>query len=429
MEEFGKHQKIVLLGSWLGWSLDGYDLVLMLFVIPSISQLFFPSENPTISLVATFSAYIVALLVRPLGGAFFGNFADKKGRKKTMTITIWGFALATFSMGLLPTWDVVGVFAPVLLILLRFTQGFFAGGEWGSGAVITMESTIKKKRGMYSGFLQSGFSAGFLSAAIAFHFISNMFPGESFVEIGWRILFFTGIIPGFAAVLVRTKMHESYIWLHTKHASKLIRAPFKEIFSKKERKPLFLSLLLLTGLMYAYYATVGFFPTFFEDYQNLERSDVSIIMIGSTLAILVGIIFTGYISQLLGRRKTLTVFSLAAIFLSIPLVWGLFDAKSIFDKTLYSMAIVFVSTTGFGVIPAFLSERFPTRIRTGASGLVFNGGLIIGSWAPIIGINLVVYKDFAPYLFAVNIIIGSIIVFVGARLNPETRDNDLDVEL
>lgn len=425
LEEHAKHQRIVLLGSWLGWSLDGYDLVLMLFVIPSISQLFFPSENPTLSLVATFSAYIVALLVRPLGGAFFGNFADKKGRKKTMMITIWGFAFATFAMGLLPTWQMVGIFAPILLVSLRFTQGFFAGGEWGSGAVITMESVVKKKRGMYSGFLQSGFSAGFLFAAIAFHFITNMFPGESFVEYGWRILFFTGLIPGFAAVVVRFKMHESYVWLQIKQKKKSIHMPLKEIFSKKERRPFFMSLIILTGLMYAYYASIGFFPTFFQEYQNLERSEVAIIMVGATAAILAGTIFTGYISQRIGRRKTLSVFSFAAIILSTPLVLGLFDASSIFDKTLYSMALVFVAATCFGVIPAFLSEIFPTRIRNSGAGTVFNGGLIIGAWAPVIGINLLSLNEFIPYLFAINIIIGSIIIFVGARLNPETRDVDL----
>ena len=424
-EEHEKHQRTVLLGSWLGWSLDGYDLVLMLFVIPSISQLFFPSENPTLSLLATFSAYIVALLVRPLGGAFFGNFADKKGRKKTMMITIWGFAFATFAMGLLPTWQMVGIFAPILLVSLRLTQGFFAGGEWGSGAVLTMESVVKKKRGMYSGLLQSGFSAGFLFAAIAFHFIANMFPGESFVEYGWRILFFTGLIPGFAAVVVRFKIHESYVWLHIKQKKKSIHTPLKEIFSKKQRRPFFMSLIILTGLMYAYYASIGFFPTFFLEYQNLERSEVSIIMIGATAAILAGVIFTGYISQRIGRRKTLSVFSFAAIILSTPLVLGLFDASSIFDKTLYSMALVFVAATGFGVIPAFLSEIFPTRIRNTGAGTVFNGGLIIGAWAPVIGIKLLSLNEFIPYLFAINIIIGSIIIFVGARLNPETRDFDL----
>jgi MFS family permease len=148
-----KQQKTVVLGSWLGWSLDGYDLVLMLLVIPLISELFFPLANPTFALLATFAAYVVTLIMRPFGGAFFGNFGDKFGRKKSMIITIMGFSIATFATGLLPTWQMVGLLAPIFLIMLRFLHGFFAGGEWGSGAVITMETVPKKHRGLLSGFL------------------------------------------------------------------------------------------------------------------------------------------------------------------------------------------------------------------------------------------------------------------------------------
>ena len=202
-----KQQKTVVFGSWLGWSLDGYDLVLMLLVIPLISKLFFPLADPTFALLATFAAYIVTLIMRPFGGAFFGNFGDKHGRKKTMMITIIGFSAATFATGLLPTWQMVGIFAPILLVSLRFTQGFFAGGEWGSGAVITMETVPKHRRGLLSGFLQSGFNFGFVLAAIVFYFAINAFPGEEFAEIGWRAMFFTGIIPGLVALFVRFTKH------------------------------------------------------------------------------------------------------------------------------------------------------------------------------------------------------------------------------
>ena len=106
--------------------------------------------------------------MRPFGGAFFGNFGDKYGRKKAMIITITGVSLVTFWTGLLPTWQSVGILAPILLIIIRFALGFFAGGEWGSGAVISMESSPKPMRGLVSGFVQSGFTLGFLLASISF---------------------------------------------------------------------------------------------------------------------------------------------------------------------------------------------------------------------------------------------------------------------
>jgi MFS transporter, MHS family, proline/betaine transporter len=138
IQALSTQQKAVVFGSWFGWALDGYDLVLMLFVISSVNQLFFPSNNPTISLLATFATYVVALVMRPVGGAIFGNFGDKHGRKKAMIITIMGFSTVTFLTGLLPTWEMAGIIAPILLIILRFVQGLFAGGEWASGSVITI---------------------------------------------------------------------------------------------------------------------------------------------------------------------------------------------------------------------------------------------------------------------------------------------------
>src|SRR4249919_385748 len=141
-----EQQKTIVFASWLGWSLDGYDLVLMLFVISSVNQLFFPTRDPTLSLMATFATYTVALIMRPLGGALFGSFGDRHGRKNAMMITVTGISAITFLTGLLPTWNTVGIIAPILLILLRFAQGLFAGGEWASGSSITMETTPKSTR-------------------------------------------------------------------------------------------------------------------------------------------------------------------------------------------------------------------------------------------------------------------------------------------
>ena len=186
-KQLTKRQKIIITGSWLGWTLDGYDLVLMLFVISSINQLFFPSNDPSLSLLATFATYVVTLIMRPFGGAFFGNFGDKHGRKKAMIITITGFSLITFLTGLLPTWQSVGLLAPILLIIIRFAQGFFAGGEWGSGTVISMESSPKPMRGLLSGFVQSGITVSFLLASISFQLTQFAFPDDKFIEVGWRV--------------------------------------------------------------------------------------------------------------------------------------------------------------------------------------------------------------------------------------------------
>ena len=422
-----KQQKTVVLGSWLGWSLDGYDLVLMLLVIPLISDLFFPLTNPMFALLATFAAYVVTLIMRPFGGAFFGNFGDKYGRKKAMIITILGFSIATFATGLLPTWQMVGLLAPIFLIMLRFLQGFFAGGEWGSGAVITMETVPSKHRGLLSGFLQSGFNFGFVIAAIVFQFTIFMFPSEQFAEIGWRVMFFTGIIPGLVALFIRFKMTESEAWLAKSKQRKTEKSPIRKLlFSKQERTRFLFALILMTGLMFSYYATMGFFPTFLQNYVILEKSEVASLMIVATITSLFGTIFAGYLSQIIGRMKAIGIFAASAAILAVPVLYGLFNADTFFERVIFTIILIMVATTGFGPIPAFLSERFSTGVRNSASGFAYNGGLLFGSWAPLISVSLLSNNgNLIPFLLAATVIIGSLIILVGVKINPDTRDIDM----
>ncbi len=427
MTSLTREQKSIVFGSWLGWSLDGYDLVLMLLVIPLISTLFFPAEDLTFSLLATFAAYIITLIMRPFGGAFFGNFGDKHGRRKAMIITIMGFSGATFATGLLPTWQMIGFMAPILLIGLRLMQGFFAGGEWGSGAVITMETVPKEKRGLLSGFLQSGFNFGFVIASVVFFGAVSLFPEEQFVEVGWRIMFFTGIIPGLVALFVRFRMNESQVWLAKQKQKKTEKSPLKKLLSSKDgRKRFIFALILMTGLMYAYYTSIGFYPTFLQNYVEIEKSEVSILMIVGTTTSLFGQIFTGYLSQRIGRKKTIAFFAIAAIVIAIPAFYGLYNSETPYERAAYTIILIIVATTGFGPIPAFLSERFPTEVRNSASGFIYNGGLIFGSWAPLIAVTMLSKgTEWIPVLLGINVIIGSIIILIGAKINPETREVDI----
>lgn len=418
--------RTIIFGSWLGWALDGYDLVLMLFVISSVSQLFFPSGDQKLSLIATFATYAITLIVRPVGAAIFGRFGDKFGRKKSMIIAISGFSLVTFSTGLLPTWSMVGILSPVLLIVLRIAQGIFAGGEWGSGAVITMETVSKKGRGIVSGFIQSGFPLGYLLASLTYGLVSFAYPNESFAVMGWRIVFFTGIIPGIMAVLIQLRMHESKIWLEKIKKYHHEKAPLRRVVFGKERKRFFLALIITTGLMYLYYASLGFMPTFLEGYIHLQRSEVALLMVVGTSSSFVGYIGSGWVSQKKGRKWAVRIFVLSTLILAFPLIDGLYHSENLFYKMFYMSILVCVATAGFGPMPAFLSERFPTEIRNTASGFAFNAGLIIGSWAPLIAIQMLSQQSQpAPMLVALNLAIGCVVVLVGLKLNPETRNVDL----
>ncbi|MEK6980353.1 MAG: MFS transporter [Thermoproteota archaeon] len=418
-------QKKIAIGSFLGWSLDGYDIVLMLLVIPSISQLFFPSKDPVFSILATFASYTVTLIMRPLGSVIFGIYGDKFGRKKSMIITILGFSVATFAVGLLPTYAVVGVFAPILLIMVRLIQGIFAGGEWGSGAVLTIESIPKQKRGLLSGFLQSGFSFGFLLAAISFQIITIAFPGDMFGEIGWRILFFTGIIPGFVALFVRISMDESPLWIKKNKESGLERTPLRSIVFGIHRKEFLLCAAIMTGLVYMYHGSISILPTYLEQFGNFDKRQIALIMIYATASSWVGMILTGWLSQKIGRKKSMLVFVSASILVSIPLASAILE--NAYGLVVYVVMFAFVISTASGPIPAYFSERFPTQIRNSAAGFSYNAGLLFGSWSPLIALSLMSYvpKQMIPVALGINIMIGAIIVIIPTLLSRETKDIDL----
>jgi len=418
-------QKKIAIGSFLGWSLDGYDIVLMLLVVPSISQLFFPSTDPVFSILATFASYTVTLIMRPLGSVIFGIYGDKFGRKKSMIITILGFSIATFAVGLLPTYALVGVMAPILLIMVRLIQGIFAGGEWGSGAVLTIESIPKQKRGLLSGFLQSGFSFGFLLAAISFQIITVLFPGHLFEEFGWRILFFTGIIPGFVALFVRISMTESPLWIKKIEEDGLEKTPLRSIIFGIHKKEFLLCAAIMTGLVYMYHGSISILPTYLEQFGNFQKEQIALVMICATASSWVGMIFVGWLSQKFGRKKSILVFVFVSILVSIPLATILLN--NVYGFILYVVVFAFVISTASGPIPAYFSERFPTQIRNSAAGFSYNAGLIFGSWSPLIALYLIssVPTQMIPVALGINIIIGSIIVIIPTLLSRETRDVDL----
>lgn len=181
----------------------------------------------------------------------------------------------------------------------------------------------------------------------------------------------------------------------------------------------------MTGLAYPYDTFIGFYLTFLQNYVEIEKSEVSILMIVETITPLFGQIFIGYLSQRVGRRKIIVVFAMTAIIVTIPTFYGLYNAKLAYESG-YTIVLIIVAITGFGPIPVFLSGRFPTEVRNNANGFIYNGGLIFGSWSPLIAVTMLSKgAELISILFGFNVIIGSIIILIGAKINPETRDVDI----
>src|ERR1700754_3035627 len=212
-----RQKRNALVASVLGWSLDLFDLFILLYVAPVVGALFFPSTVPTLSLAAVYASFAVTLLMRPVGSAIFGHYADVHGRKQAMLIAIIGVGISTAAFGLLPTIAQVGVIAPVIFLILRLVQGIFVGGVVASTHTIGTESVPAQWRGAVSGLVGGGGAGlGALLASVAFWMESALYPGQEFEVSGWRFMFYCGIVSSILGLFLLKYLEESPVYLAAK---------------------------------------------------------------------------------------------------------------------------------------------------------------------------------------------------------------------
>ncbi|SAK88401.1 major facilitator transporter [Caballeronia catudaia] len=423
-----------VVASCLGWALDLFDLFVLLYVAPVVGRLFFPSEHAMLSLAAVYASFAVTLLMRPLGSALFGSYADRRGRKGAMIMAVVGVGLSTAAFGLLPTVAQVGLLAPILFLLLRLIQGVFVGGVVASTHTIGTESVAPKYRGAVSGLIGGGGAGlGALLASVTFLAMSALFPGDAFDVWGWRCMFFTGIISSVLGLFVFNSLEESPLWkkLAAEKAAKaaaqvksapveVVRSPLKTLFSRDYRKILFVNLLLTIGGGSGYYLTSGYLPTFLKVVSHAPNGAAAAILMVCSIAVVIASIAAGHLSTFIGRKSAfvwiglIRLVALPALFLLLP------TADSIMMVGVYAVLLSALGSAGYAPILIFLNERFPTSIRATGTGLSWNIGFAIGGVMPT-AVSLVA-KDASQLPMTLAIFVGaiSVIFLVGAFVVPET---------
>src|SRR5579864_1231401 len=424
-----------VVASCLGWALDLFDLFVLLFVAPVVGRLFFPSEHAMLSLAAVYASFAVTLLMRPLGSALFGSYADRRGRKGAMILAVVGVGLSTAAFGLLPTVAQVGVIAPVLFLLLRLVQGVFVGGVVASTHTIGTESVALKYRGAVSGLIGGGGAGlGALLASLTYLAMSSLFPGDLFDVWGWRCMFFTGIISSVLGLFVFNSLEESPLWkkLAAEKAARaaadktrnapveVVRSPIRTLFSRDYRSILFVNLLLTIGGGSGYYLTSGYLPTFLKVVNHAPNGTAAAILMLCSVAVVIASVAAGHLSTFIGRKRTfillgaIRLFALPALFLLLP------TAQTITMVGVYAVILSALGSAGYAPILIFLNERFPTAIRATGTGLSWNIGFAIGGMMPTL-VSLVA-KDASQLPMTLAIFVGaiSVIFLVGACVVPET---------
>ncbi|WP_213738626.1 MFS transporter [Bradyrhizobium sp. dw_411] len=422
-----KQMRNAIIASVLGWSLDLFDLFILLYVAPVVGALFFPSNVPTLSLAAVYASFAVTLLMRPVGSAIFGHYADVHGRKNAMFVAIVGVGISTAAFGVLPTIAQAGVIAPVIFLLLRLVQGIFVGGVVASTHTIGTEWAAPNRRGAMSGLVGGGGAGiGALMASFVFLVMSSLFPGDAFAVWGWRCMFFSGLLSSLLGWFIFTNLEESPFFKEQQKqkAAGTITAtqsPVKLLFSNRFRGVLLLNLLVTFGGGAGYYLTSGYLPSFLKVVNAVPNSTSSLILMGASVVALISAVLIGGLSDMIGRKKTFLVVGVCMLIL-LPLCYlGMAKATDTTSITLYAFAIAFLGNAGYAPVLIFLNERFPTEIRASGTGLSWNIGFALGGMMPTF-VSLASASP-AQIPMSLSIFIGVIFVIylIGALLIPETK--------
>jgi MHS family proline/betaine transporter-like MFS transporter len=361
--------------SLFGWSLDLFDLFILLYVAPVIGAAFFPSSQPTLSLAAVYGSFAVTLLMRPVGSAIFGHYADSHGRKGAMTFAVIGVGLSTAAFGLLPTIQQAGYISPVLFLILRLVQGVFVGGVVASTHTIGTESVPARWRGLMSGLIGGGGAGiGALLASLAFFITSSIFPGAEFAVWGWRCMFFSGLLSSILGIFVMTSLEESPFWQQLQKAKAVKQAgahstPLRDLFASRYRNVLLINVLITFGGGAAYYLTSGYLPTFFKVINGIPNNISSVILMAGSITAIIATVAVGELSQHIGRKRTFTLVGIVGV-VALPWLYSQLGAtKDVTTVTVLALAIIFIGNATYGPVMIFLNERFPTAFRATGTGL------------------------------------------------------------
>ena len=420
----------VALTSLAGTSIEWYDFFLYgasaALIFPTV---FFGETTPSTALILSLLTFAAGFIARPIGGIIFGHYGDKVGRKKTLVIALVLMGVSSTLIGLLPTYAMIGVTAPILLTTLRFAQGLAIGGQWGGAMLLVTESAPANQRGYYGAFAQAGVPVGVILANLAFIVTSSMVSEESFFAWGWRIPFLASAILIGISMYIQLNLEDTKAFKELEASRKvgtrveIKSSPIIEAIKKYPSK-IVLAAGAFLSIQVTFYILIAFLLAYGVASAEVTRDDMLIaVLIGSGIMIPFQFFFSAY-SDRHGRRG---VFMLGAIFTAVWsfAIFPLVDTGNFWLIVLaISLGLVFVSMM-YGPQAAFFTELFSTEVRYSGATLGYQFGAILGgAFAPTIAALL--WNDYGIIWVSVYIAFASLLTLISVLSLTETYQSDLN---
>ena len=424
------NMKKVALTSLAGTSIEWYDFFLYgasaALIFPT---LFFGETTASIALILSLLTFAAGFIARPIGGIIFGHYGDRVGRKKTLIIALVLMGVSSTLIGLLPTYAMIGIAAPILLTILRFAQGLAIGGQWGGAMLLVTESAPANKRGYYGAFAQAGVPVGVILANLAFIITSSMVSEESFYAWGWRIPFLASAILIGISMYIQLNLEDTEAFKELEASRKvgkkeeIKKSPIIQAISKYPTK-IVLAAGAFLSVQVTFYILIAFLLAYGVASTDVTRDDMLIaVLIGSGIMIPFQFFFSSY-SDRHGRKG---VFMLGAILTAIWsfAIFPLVDTGSFWMIVLaISFGLVFVSMM-YGPQAAFFTELFSTEVRYSGATLGYQFGAILGgAFAPTIAALL--WNDYGIIWVSVYIAFASLLTIISVLFLTETFQRDLN---
>jgi MFS family permease len=421
--------KRVVVASMAGTVVEWYEFFLYGTAATLVfNKVFFPASDSAYGAIfAAMLTYAVGFLARPLGGVVFGHFGDKYGRKKLLQFAILLVGVVTFLMGCLPTLDQIGVWAPVLLVVLRFLQGFAVGGEWGGAVLLVAEHSPNRSRGFWASWPQAAVPVGNMLATIVLWVLTTTLSEEDFLSWGWRVAFWLSAVVVLIGYYIRTKVTDAPIFVAAQQEVERVKAVSYGVVEVLKRYPR--GVFTAMGLRFAenvmYYLVVIVSITYLKVQVGVDTSAILRYMLVAHAVHFAVIPLVGRLADRVGRRPVYFVGTVLAA------TWG-FLAFPMMDSANYLLIItaivigLIIHALMYAPQPAIMAEMFPTRMRYSGVSLGYQvTSIVAGSAAPAISVKLLeIYDSWVP--IAIYLAIAAAITLIAVFYLRETKGLDLE---